>query len=62
MPDDDDILDAYEDELGSGIQPRPRSNRGFWLVAGSFALAGMILVGEIVANRPLKDEIGHARS
>ena len=62
MPDDDDILHAYEDELGSAAEPRPRSNRGFWLVAGSFALAGMILVGEIVANRPLKEQVGHAEA
>jgi hypothetical protein len=62
VPDDDDILHAYEDELGSAAEPRPRSNRGFWLVAGSFALAGMILVGEIVANRPLKEQVGHAEA
>jgi hypothetical protein len=60
VPDDDDILEAYERELGSAGERRPRTNRGFWLVAGSFALTGMILVGEIVANRPIKDTIGHA--
>jgi hypothetical protein len=60
VPDDDDILEAYERELDSVADPRPRSNRGFWLVVGSFALTGMILVGEIVANRPIKDTIGHA--
>ncbi len=60
MPDDDDILEAYERELGSAAERPRRSNRGFWLVAGSFALTGVILVGEILANRPISDTIGHA--
>ena len=61
MADDDDILEAYERELGSAAKRPRRSNRGFWLVAGSFALTGVILVGEILAHRPISATIGHAQ-
>ena len=60
MQDDDEIIDAYEEELA--LDPAPsRSNRGFWLVAGTIVVAGVFLVVEILANRPLKDTIGHAQ-
>jgi hypothetical protein len=39
-----------------------RSNRGFWLVAGSLGVACVFLVVEIVVNRPIKDTIAHAES
>ena len=60
MRDDDEIIEAYEQELEQDPAPRT-SNRGFWLVAGTIAVAGVFLVVEIFANRPLKDTIGHAQ-
>ena len=38
---DDEIIRAYDDELGP--EPMPRSNRRFWLVAGAMALGGIVL-------------------
>ncbi|MGE5226932.1 MAG: hypothetical protein ACM3OO_08660 [Planctomycetaceae bacterium] len=60
MPDDDEILSAYERELGEEPAPRPRSNRGFWMVVGTIGLACVVLVVEILVNRPLGNDIGHA--
>ena len=60
MRDDDEIIDAYEEDLARDPAPA-RSNRGFWLVAGTIVVAGVFLVAEILANRPLKDTIGHAQ-
>jgi hypothetical protein len=63
VPDDDDILRAYERELGDAEfpdQPR-RSNRGFWLVVGALAVSSIVLVVEIFANRPIATTIGHAQ-
>ena len=60
MPDDDDILEAYEQELDDiAIEPAPmrRSNRGFWMVAGTIALGGIVLLVEIFANRPMVNSI-----
>jgi hypothetical protein len=59
--DDDEILEAYEQEL-TREDVRPRSNRGFWLVLGAMVLAGIVLVGEIIVNRPVKESIGHAQA
>jgi hypothetical protein len=59
MATDDDVIRAYEQELGP--EPRPRSNRGFWLVAGALLLGGMFLIVEIFANRPLATSIRHAQ-
>jgi hypothetical protein len=56
---DDDIIRAYDEELGP--EPPPRSNRGFWVVVGTLLLGGVFLVVEIFANRPLADSIGHAQ-
>lgn len=61
MPDDDEVLRAYEDELSQPEPVRPRSHRGFWIVAGAIVIAGIVLVVEIVANRDIKDSIGHAQ-
>jgi hypothetical protein len=58
--DDDEIIEAYEEDLARDLAPA-RSNRGFWLVAGTIVVAGVFLVAEILANRPLKDTIGHAQ-
>jgi hypothetical protein len=55
----DDVIRAYEDELGPA--PVPRSNRGFWVVAGTLLLGGAFLLVEIFANRPLANSIGHAQ-
>jgi hypothetical protein len=56
---DDDIIRAYEEELGP--EPPPPSNRGFWVVAGTLLVGGIFLIVEIFANRPLADSIGHAQ-
>jgi hypothetical protein len=56
---DDDIIRAYDDELGP--EPARSSNRRFWLVAGAMALGGIILIVEIFANRNLANTIGHAQ-
>ena len=59
MPDDDDILEAYEQELDdpASHEPMRRSNRGFWMVAITIALGGVILMVEIFANRPMVNAI-----
>jgi hypothetical protein len=59
MATDDDVIRAYEDELGP--EPRPPSNRGFWVVAGTMLVGGLFLIVEIFANRPLANSIGHAQ-
>ena len=59
MAADDDLIRAYDEELGP--DPTTRSNRGFWVVAGTMLLGGMFLVVEIFANRPLANSIGHAQ-
>jgi hypothetical protein len=59
MATDDDLIRAYEEEFGP--EPLPRSNRGFWVVAGTLLLGGLFLLVEIFANRPLANSIGHAQ-
>ena len=59
MAADDDVIRAYDAELGP--EPMPRSNRGFWVVAGTMAVGGLFLIVEIFANRPLANSIGHAQ-
>jgi len=56
---DDEIIRAYEEELGP--EPPGRSNRGFWVVLGTMVFGGLFLVVEIFANRPLANDIGHAQ-
>ena len=64
MRDDDEIIEAYEREIGdaphSPAEPR-RSNRGFWLVLGAIVAASAILMVEIFANRPIAETIGRAQ-
>lgn len=55
----DDVIRAYED--GSGPEPAPRPNRGFWVIAGTLLVGGLFLIVEIFANRPLANSIGHAQ-
>lgn len=55
----DDVIRAYEDELGPGQVSRP--NRGFWVIAGTLLVGGLFLIVEIFANRPLANSIGHAQ-
>jgi hypothetical protein len=64
VPDDDDILEAYEAEFdGSPLDPMPRSaNRGFWMVAGTMALGAVILLVEIFANRPMVNAISRTEN
>ncbi len=58
MPDDDEILETYEDELDEPFEPMPaRSNRGFWMVAGTIILGAVVLMVEIFANRPMVNSI-----
>lgn len=60
MPDDDELIDAYEAELAAPA-PRRGSGRGFWLVVGSLGLACVLLLVEIFANRPIANDIGRAQ-
>lgn len=60
MPDDDEILETYERELGGEPEPPRRSNRGFWLVAGAMVVACIFLLVEIFVNFDTKDTIAHA--
>ena len=64
MPEDDDILEAYERELDEAVfHPLPRrSNRGFWMVAGTMALGAVILMVEIFANRPMVNAISRTEN
>jgi hypothetical protein len=64
VPDDDDILEAYEQELDDpGFhEPMRRSNRGFWMVAITIALGGVILMVEIFANRPMVNAISRTEN
>lgn len=57
---DDEVIRAYEEEFGP--EPAPRSNRGFWIVAGTLLVSGVFLIVEIFANRPLANTIGHGQS
>ena len=59
MPDDDDILEAYEQELEDPAfhEPMRRSNRGFWMVAITIGLGAIVLMVEIFANRPMVSAI-----
>jgi hypothetical protein len=59
MATDDDLIRAYDDELGP--EPIQRSNRGFWVIAGTLLVGGLFLLVQIFANRPLANSIGHAQ-
>lgn len=61
MTGDDDVLESYEQEFASGEPPRPRTNRGFWIVVATLVTASVILVGEILVNLPVKDTFAHAQ-
>jgi hypothetical protein len=64
VPDDDDILDAYERELDGAdlIQPHRSSNRGFWMVATTIGLGAIVLMVEIFANRPMVNAISRTEN
>jgi hypothetical protein len=55
MLDDRADEDVVLDEVAS-----PR-NRGFWLIAGTMALASIVVIGAIFANIGVKDTIAHAQ-
>jgi len=59
MATEDEIIRAYEREFSP--EPQRPSNRGFWLVVGTILAAGLFLVVEIFANRPIANTIGHAQ-
>ena len=63
MRDDDEIIEAYEQELGPASRPPEprRSNRGFWIVFGTILAASAIVLVEIFANRPIANTIGRAQ-
>lgn len=60
MAADDEVIRAYDAELGP--EPMPRTNRGFWVIAGTLLVGCAFLLVEIFANRPLATSIGHAQS
>jgi hypothetical protein len=60
MRDDDDILEAYEREFDV-VEEVHASKRGFWIVVSAIAVASVVLVVEIFANRPIANSIGHAQ-
>lgn len=64
MPDDDDILETYEQEFDDDpFEPMPaRSNRGFWMVAGTMFLGAVVLMVEIFANRPMVNSISRTEN
>jgi len=62
VQDDDEILDAYESELGATTSPNRRPGRGFLIVTVAILLGGILLVVEIFSNRPLVSSIGHAQN
>lgn len=68
MPSDDEILESYERELddvdvtGDAADPRPTSNRKFWLVLAAMGVACMFVLVEIFANLGIKESIAHAQS
>lgn len=55
---DDEILEAYERELDPGP---PRTGRGFWVIAAAMAVAVVVLLVEIFANRPLVNAIAETQ-
>lgn len=59
MATDEEILRAYEAELRP--EPPARRNRSFWVIVGTIAAAGVFLVVEIMAHRPLANQIGLAQ-
>jgi hypothetical protein len=60
MRDDDEIIEAYEQELSEEAPARGR-NRGFWLVLGTLLVVCVFVVVEIFANLGVKDTIAHAQ-
>ncbi|MEO8424471.1 MAG: hypothetical protein ABI595_11265 [Actinomycetota bacterium] len=64
MPEDDDILEAYERELDNApFEPLPRrSNRGFWMVTATMGLGAVVLMVEIFANRPMVNAISRTEN
>jgi hypothetical protein len=59
MQDDDEILEAYEQELSGPPAPRvPRRRHGFGLVLGAIATASIVLIVAIFANRSIGNDIG----
>ncbi|HSL10362.1 MAG TPA: hypothetical protein VLA82_03510 [Actinomycetota bacterium] len=54
------IDDRRTDEPGDDLAS-PRTNRGFWTVAGTMALVSIVVVVAIVANLGMKDTIAHAQ-
>jgi len=60
--DEDEIIRNDEHGFDASAESSRRSNRGFWLVAGSLAIACVFLVVAIIWNEPIKDSIAHAEA
>jgi hypothetical protein len=68
MRDDEEIIGAYERELteddgddGGEVTAGRAGGRGFLIVAGALVLGCVLLVVQILANRPLANTIAHAQ-
>lgn len=62
MRDDDELIEAYEREMGSDAEPRPsRAGRGFWIVLAALVAGSAVLFVEIFANRSIPETIGRAQ-
>lgn len=60
MPVDDDLEVGRATDADDAASPR--SNRGFWLVAGALGFACVFVLIEIFANFGTKDTIAHAEA
>jgi hypothetical protein len=54
------LEDRPDDDLADAVAPG-RRNRGFWMVAGTMALASIVVVVAIVSNLGVKNTIAHAQ-
>ncbi|MEP7059928.1 MAG: hypothetical protein ABI828_04290 [Actinomycetota bacterium] len=60
--DDEDVIAAHEAEFAAAPNRARRPNRrGFWIMIVTIGLAGVLVVVEIFANRPLVSAIGRAQ-
>jgi hypothetical protein len=59
MSRDDEVIERYEQEFGE--PPARRSNRGFWMVAGTLIVGSTVLLSEIFLNRPIANDIARSQ-
>jgi hypothetical protein len=53
------MTEASADEVAS--ERSPASGRGFWIVAGALGLGCVLLIVQILVNRPIAETIAHAQ-